>query len=294
MKRIGIVFLMMVFLIGVASAFDVTILNLGDGTAKGVKSELTNLPEGITLSESYSGTALIGNIESDGLGVATFYFDVDESVEPEEYTARLKVTYKFKPDEDEEDYEFEEKQLPIKISVKPIPLYEIIKVELTPEVLTAGDKDVKLRITIKNIGEETGDSVRIKAYGKTEQPINFEDSSDYVAPSLKPGEEGQGTLEFRIEDDANLQTYYLDLEIKNIVNEDVVTYNKKVPVEVTNPKPDNPWKFVIVGVVLLIIVLIVIFSRALRNKKKKHKAKKVRGKYGDSYLDRVGGDKDAK
>lgn len=268
---------------------EVTIQNLGDGKAQGVKAELIDLPKGITLSESYSGSSLLGNIEADSTSKATFYIDVDEATAPKEYTSYIKASYKYKPDEDEDDYLFEEKKIPLKIAIKPVPIYEITKVEISPTVLTAGDKDVKLRITIKNIGEEKGESVRIKAYGKTEQPIVFEKSSDFVAPALEPGESGQATLEFKIDEDANLQQYYLDIEIKNVVNDDVITYNKKIPVVIKNPKPNNPWKVVSIGVILIAAVGGYMWWK----KKRKPKAapKKIEGSYGKSYLDKLKEDK---
>ncbi len=265
---------------------DVTIQNLGDGRAQGVKAQLINLPEGVTFSESYSGLSLLGNVDADSTSTATFYIDVDESVESIQHTAGIMLTYKYKQDQDEDDYTFEEVEIPLDIAIKPIPLYEIIQTELTPAVLTAGDDGVKLKLTIKNIGDEKGESVRVKAYGKTEQPINFDDSSDFVAPSLEPGETGQATLQFDIDEDANLQKYYLDIEIKNIVNDDVLTYTEKVPVTVSNPMPDNPWKLVGFGVILMGIVVIFIISKNIKKKKTRHKPKKVSGSYGKSYFDK--------
>lgn len=252
---------------------DVTIQNLGDGKAQGVKAELIELPQGITLSESYSGTSLLGNIDADSTAIATFYIDVDDTVEAKQYTANIKMTYKYKPDEDEDDFLFEQQNIPLLIAVKPIPLYEITDITLTPSVLTAGDENVELRVTVKNIGEEEGESVRLKAYGKTEQPITFDTSNDFIAPSLKPGESGQGTLRFDIEETAALQTYWLDIEIKNIVNEDIITYEKKVAVEVSNPKPNNPWSFVYIGLAAIAIVLIYMYLK--KRRRAKPKAKKI-------------------
>ncbi len=265
---------------------EITIQNLGDGRALGVKTELTNLPDGIIPSESYSGISLLGNIEADSSGTATFYIDVDENVAPGEYTVKIKTKYKYKPDEDENDYLSREEDIPLSIVIKPVPLYEITKAELEPKILTAGDREVKLRLTIKNIGEETGESVRIKAYGKTEQPITFDKSSDFVAPMLEPGDEGQATLEFKIDEDANLQKYYLDIEIKNILRDDVITYNKKVPVTISNPRPDNPYGLVSVGAILILAIVFGIWLRGRKNKQKV-KPKKARGSYGKSYLDKV-------
>jgi len=266
---------------------EVVVQNLGDGRARGVQAQLTNLPDGITLSESYSGSEFFGNIEADGTATAAFFIDVDDTVEPKEHTAQLQVNYKYKPDEDEDDFVFEQKNLPLRIAVKPIPLFEITDVELTPAELTAGDDVVKLKLTIKNVGEEEGESVRLKAYGKTEQPFSFDSSSDFVAPSLEPGESGQATLIFDIEKDANLQKYFMDIEIRALVNEDVITYSKKVPVTVTNPRPNNPWPLIIfVLVVAGVIVIYLLVSR--HRKKKKTISKKVGRAVEGSYLDSIG------
>ena len=263
----------------------VTLQNIGDGKAQGVKAELIDLPEGITLSQSYSGTELLGNVDADSTADATYYIDVDENVKPTEQMANIKISYKYKPDEEEDELLYEEKIIPVSLAIKPIPLYEITKVDITPGILSAGDRPVIVRITIKNIGEEEGESVRLKAYGKTEQPFSFDKSSDFIAPSLKPGEEGQATLEIKIDDDASLQKYYVDLEIKNSVSDDIITYNKKIPIEIVNPKPNNPWTFVVIGIVAIVAVIVIIIYRNIQRSKKKTLPKKAGKSYGQSYLD---------
>lgn len=264
----------------------VTLQNIGDGKAQNVKAEIMDLPEGITFTESYSGSELLGNIEADSTADAVFYIDVDEKVQPVEHEAGLKVSYKYKPDEEEDDLLYEEQTIPLNIAIKPIALYDITKVEVNPEEITAGDKAVIITLTLKNIGEEEGESVRIKAYGKTEQPFSFDKSSDFIAPSLKPGEEGQGTLEIKVNDDANLQKYFVDFEIKNVVNDDIITFDKKFPIEVKHPKPNNPWTLVGAALVVLSVVLVYILYRRIRKSRQKPVAKKTLGKkYGQSYLE---------
>jgi hypothetical protein len=265
---------------------DVTFLNLGNGKAQGVKAELTELPDGITLSESYSGTSLLGNIEADSMSKATFYLDVSESLLPESHEAYVNVSYKYKPYENDEDYLFEEIQIPLNLVIKPVPLYDITAVELSPSELTAGDDDVNMRITLKNIGHKKGEAVRLKVYGKTEQPFRFTESSDFIAPSLEPGEEGQATLVFDIDDQASLQKYFLDVEIKNVVNSDVITYSKKIPVIVSYPKPNNPWSWVIVGIIAITILMGYVILKKLTSSKQKPKAKKVHTNYGSSVLEK--------
>jgi len=266
----------------------VTLLNLGDGTAQNVGAEIKSLPNGITLATSYSGTSLVGNVQADDTKDVTFYFDVDKSMKSGDHEAKLELTYKYKPDADEDDYEFETIILPLKISIRPIPLYEITEIKLDPEELTAGDRDVKLLLTVKNVGEEEGESVRVKIFGKTEQPFNFDKSSDFVSPSLKPGEEGQATLEFNIEDGANVQNYFLDLEIRNAVGNDIITYQDKIPISVKNPKRNNPMSLVIIGIIIIVVIVVVIVVNN-RNKRKKMAIRKARASSkNQSYLDRVG------
>jgi len=266
---------------------EVTILNLGDGRAQGVRAELGALPVGVTTSESYSGRALLGNIEPDSQATASFFLDIDKTVIPKEYNTNIEVTYKYKPDEEEDDFVSEQKMIPMRLAIKPIPLYEITKVQMLPEHLTAGDDDVRLTLTLTNIGEEEGESVRIKAFLKSEQPFSFNKASDFIAPSLKPGESGQGTFEFDIDDDANLQTYFLDVEIKNIVNDDIITFNEKVPVKVVNPLPDNPFSLVTIGIIVIVIVVVVMIVRGMLSRRKKPKAKKIEGSQGKSHLDKI-------
>ncbi len=264
---------------------EVTIQNLGDGVARNVRTELVNLPKGITLSESYSGTELLGNINADATALAKYYVDIEDYVKPGEHKTGIKISYKYKPEEDEDEYILEEKIIPLTLAVKSIPLYEITDVRINPEILTAGDDDVEITITVKNIGEKKGESVRLKAYGKTEQPFEFDKSNDFIASSLDVDETGQGTIKFDIDDDASLQKYFLDIEIKNIVNDEVITYDKKVEIEVSNPKPNNPWKYVIVFAVIIAIVIIVMIVNN-RRKRNKPTVKKAIGRYGKSYLDK--------
>ena len=247
---------------------DVTLQNLGDTTAKGVQATLKNLPKGMEFSESYSNTELIGNVDADGTKTATFYIDVDESVKPAEYIARMELSYKYKPEEDDDDYLRDSITLPVRIAIKAVPLYEITDVSFEDDQLRAGTKDVRMTITLKNIGEEEGESVRIKVYGKSEQPFEYDVSSNFVAPSLEPGESGQATLQFDIEEDAALQEYLLDFEIKNLIGDDVVTYAKTLPVKVELPKKKSATK---TALIVAVVIGIVGFALYKRKKKQSHK-----------------------
>ena len=268
---------------------DVTLLNVGEATAQSVTAELESLPAGITLSESYSGSSLLGNLDADSQGIASFVIDVDKTMKSGEYLGNLKVTYKSEAGAASgKTYEID---LPLKIAIQPVPLYEITDVSFTPAELRAGDKSVKMKITIKNVGEEKGESVRIKAFAKTEQPFTFDVSSDFVSPQLQPGQSGESTLEFDIAEGANLQAYQLDLEIKNVVENDVLTYQESIPVIVAKPKKDNPWSVAIIGAILVLLFGGFSLYKYHSKKKKQAKASKVQHHYNQSYLHRLANEK---
>lgn len=270
---------------------DVTLINLGDGKAQGVRAKLHNLPEGITPSDSYSDISLVGTIDEDAQQMATFYIDVDKYVTAYNYDAKLNVSYKYQPDLDEEEYITEEVELPLILSVKPFPLYEITDVKFNKDasMIAAGDTDVTMTLTIKNVGEEKGESVRVKIFKKTEQPFEFDDQSDFLAPILEPNETGQVTFEFDIDENAYMQKYLLDLEIKSVVGDEIITYKEKVPVEVKMPRANNPMSTAVYGVLALIVFAIALYVRRKnRQNKTMAPAKKVKKAHkGKSHLDKM-------
>jgi hypothetical protein len=90
---------------------------------------------------------------------------------------------------------------------------------------------------IKNTGTEEGESVRVRAMLKSEQPFDFSNGEafDYVG-DLDVDEIGEAVLKFDVGDDAALKTYLLDIEIRCVEDEDVHLFDKKVPVVVANAK----------------------------------------------------------
>ncbi len=227
----------------------VTIQNIGDGDAECVKSRLT-LPPGFNASESYSDIANIGTVAADASSNATFYIDVDESVQPGEQIATITISYM-----DKDSDEYREEILDLRIPIKNTPLFEIVSSEITPGTIMVGDM-VTLKMWIANTGSEEGERVRARAMLKSEQPFDFSNGEafDYVG-NLDVGEIGEAVLNFNVEDDAALKTYLLDIEIRCIEDEDVHLFDKKVPVEVVNAKPSNLIPIFVGGAVLLLLYL---------------------------------------
>ncbi len=227
----------------------VEIQNIGDGDAECVKTRLT-LPIGFNASDSYSDIANLGTVAADVSSDATFYIDVDESVQPGEQIATITISYM-----DKDSDEYKEETLDLRIPVKKTPLFEIVSSEITPGTITVGDM-ATLMMRIKNTGSDEGESVRVRAMLKSEQPFDFSNGEafDYVG-DLDVGEIGEAVLRFDVEDDAALKTYLLDIEIRCVEDEDVHLFDKKVPVAVTNAKQSNLVLIFVGGAVLMLLYI---------------------------------------
>ena len=227
----------------------VMIQNIGDGDAECVKSRLM-LPPGFNASDSYSDIANLGTVAADASSDATFYIDVDESVQPGEQIATITITYM-----DKDSDEYKEETLDLRIPIKNTPLFEIVSSEITPGTITVGDT-ATLKMRIKNTGTEEGESVRVRAMLKSEQPFDFSNGEafDYVG-DLDVGEIGEAVLKFDVGDDAALKTYLLDIEIRCVEDEDVHLFDKKVPVVVANAKQSTLIPIFVGGAVLLLLYL---------------------------------------
>jgi len=235
----------------------VTLLNIGDSTAENMRTTLI-LPQGLGYSNSFSNLTLQGNLAANAQTDAVFFIDVPESSPGGKYNAELLVEYTL---EDSVESKFIEKKLPFDIVIKPIPMFRVTEIETIPAELTAGDRGVLMTLTIENVGEAAGESVRIKVFQKSEQPFEFDRSFDFIAPKLNPGETGQGTLEFRVEEDAPVQKYLLEIEVKSFVDDTVRLESEVISLNVKNPRSSLPDPLILLGGALGVILIIAYFYR---------------------------------
>ncbi len=156
---------------------------------------------------------------------------------------------------DKDSDKYKDETLDLRIPIKNTPLFEIVSSEIAPGTITVGDM-ATLMMRIKNTGSDEGESVRVRAMLKSEQPFDFSNGNafDYIG-DLDVGEIGDAVLNFDVEDDAALKTYLLDIEIRCVEDEDVHLFDKKVPVAVTNTKQSNLVLIFVGGVVLVLLYL---------------------------------------
>ena len=159
--------------------------------------------------------------------------------------------------------------LPVKIPVSGKPMFSIEEIKTIPETVVPGST-VKLTAKIKNVGTKEADSVSLRAFKESSQPFDFEEKSDFIG-KLEPGETGEAVLTFDVDKDAAVKKYILDMEIRSVYNDEVLTENEVVDLTVQKASKSGTLGIVIaiIVVIVLIVVLIVYKSR----KKKKSKAR---------------------
>lgn len=244
----------------------VAIENIGDGTAENTKVEI-ELPEGFEPSYSYSDQSVLGTINAGGSEEATFYMDVDEGVSGGVYDANVRISYTEANDDDNE-YRFVE--MPMHLTVKHSPEFEITRMETTPAEVHPGDT-VELKVAIENTGGKEAESVSVRAFKDSSQPFEFDEKSDFIG-KLESGEEGEAVIRMDVEEDAALKEYILDLEIRAIDGTEVIVQDNSISLEVLAPekgaRPQAASPLVGAGLIVA-IVAVGLIGYAIGTKKGK-------------------------
>lgn len=187
---------------------DVTVTNNGHGEAKDVKVHLkTSYP----FRDSWSSANFkgIGTLKGGESKTVSFTVDVDKSATSKHYKVPIYMEYLDVFNRRHNTTET------IDIYVKSKPVLEILSKEYT---VKAG-KDNILLITVKNVGNEKAEGVRITAIRNSAQPFDYPKKSDTVG-TLNPGENGTGAIVVSVDRDALPKEYIITLEIRAIGDRD--------------------------------------------------------------------------
>lgn len=237
------------------------LLNIGDADAENILIDL-DLPKGFESSYSYSTQDNLGNIEAHQSQIAHLYLDIDENVSAGSYSTKLKIKYK-KEDEDNHI----SIDLPLNIEVKSKPRFEISSIQYNTNSIRAGD-EVEMKVKLKNIANEKVESVSVRAFKDSSQPLEFTEKSDYVG-TLNVNETGEAIIKFDIDDAASAKKQILDLEIRSVYNDKVFIQNEESIFFIENGKKNlKKTDFVIAGLILVVVILALSL---IRSKKLRHK-----------------------
>lgn len=237
---------------------DIDIDNIGDGDAENVVVELS-LPEGFEPSYSYSDRDSIGSISSGNSETARFFFDINDDITSQVYEAQAIIRYK---GADDEDNKYKAQTINFKIPVVRQPKFKIQSVVTTPEKISPGES-VEIKLIVKNIGGKEAESVSIRAYKESSQPIDFDEKSDFIG-NIKPEESGEAVLKLTIDKEAAKKDYFMDIEFRSIYSDEVLTQTERILISVTeggNNIKNTIYFFSAVVILLIIIVSIYFYNR---------------------------------
>ncbi len=238
----------------------VTMENSGRAVATDAKVTL-QFSDPFKASYSQSDAAYIGRIEPGQVRSATFYFDLDEVAGEGKYAIPLFLSYR---DQRDVEYEFTSS---VDLIVESKPYFEVVEIQIEPEAPTSNDH-VRLGIKVRNIGQETGESVDLRVIRESGQPFTYDTKSDFVG-TLDPGESGTAVIEFDIDGDAVPKEYILKLSIRATGDSEkgdtnVYTQELKASINVGEGvrQERNMAPFLGLG----LVVLLLVGSRALRKR----------------------------
>ncbi len=231
--------------------------NSGEKDAKAVELRLV-LPEGLTSSYTNNNRLWIGRVNAGEQKEATFFIDVDDDIEPQTYDIRYLMQY---ADIDNNNYQ---KSETIQFLVKERPYLVITNCSGAGLAGSSG----KLRITVKNVGTESAESVDVRLIKQNSQPFSFDVRSDYIG-ELEPGEEGVAIFDIDIDREAEVKNYSFKLIIRSAGDSDegddnIYTYNRRATFKVTGKTP-NTLKDA--GLALLVLVVIIMIGKAFFGRK---------------------------
>ncbi|MFT4343253.1 MAG: COG1361 S-layer family protein [Candidatus Woesearchaeota archaeon] len=172
----------------------VTVINLGDYDAKHVTARLVVSDEYGKASYSYSLEDMTSSISSNGEHEFSFTLDIHDDV-LESFSAQLDLSYVYRSVHTNRLIS-RSSQLPFNIEMVSAPLLRIVDAEQL-DSFAVGSSDNKVRLTIRNDGLGRAENVRLRLAPDVSYPFVFQQLTQYVTPSIRPGEEV--TLQFTVE-----------------------------------------------------------------------------------------------
>ncbi len=183
---------------------DTTITNNGHGKAKDIQLKLiADYP----FKDSWSNANFkdIGTLFGGDSKEVSFYVDVGRYTPPKHYQVPINITYL--------DIFNKKHSLTktVDIYIKPKPIVEIIPEE---HIVQAG-KENTIYITVKNIGNEKGENIKISAIRNSIQPFDYPQKSDIVG-TLSPNETGTGAIVVAVDKNAIPKEYTITVELRAV------------------------------------------------------------------------------
>lgn len=220
------------------------LVNAGTGSTADLQVRLV-LEEPFNPSSAGSDVFFLGTMQPGQVSEADFYLDVSEAAQFGSYNLKLVTASSGTAGQ------VEIGQVPLYVSEKA--RFDLVQVE--PKVLRAGDSGVSIRVTIRNVGSVTADSVRVQL-----RVGNYFTGTltDFLG-TVGPGESKTAYLTVDVDAKAQPQEYRMDLRLDWTQSNDSLDDTLTVDLQVT--AAELPIPLIAVAAVLLALVIAVVVRR---------------------------------
>jgi len=222
----------------------VWLVNAGTGSTADLQTFLL-LEDPFKPTSGGSNLFFIGTMQPGQVSEADFYIDVGDKAQFGTYNLRLVS------ESPASAGQIEIGQVPLYVSEKA--QFEVVQVE--PTSVRAGDSGVSIRITIRNAGSVTADSVRVQL-----RVGNYFSGTltDFLG-TMQPGETKTAFLTVDVDSKSVPQAYKFDLRIDWTQSNN--SLDETLPVEVQVGTAELPIPLIAVGLVLIALVIVVVVRR---------------------------------
>jgi len=246
----------------------VTLQNLGDKNAELVSAKLISNSSDITESYSYSMTDSVVGINGGTQDNLEFTIDLLKDANGV-IPAEIEMTYRFEKAIGN-SYDIVTKKLPIEIRVSDSPRLEITNIELIDN-FNIGSTDNRVMVTIKNVGLEDAEDVRVRLSPDISYPFVYDELTKYVTSKIKVGE--TATVQYKVEvlSDATARDYGVRANLESIVGDSRYTTEDNLKLTVQDKKANSDLP---VGSIVIVIIVIVSGLFGFNTYRNSHKTKK--------------------
>lgn len=219
------------------------LINAGTGSTTDLQVRLL-LHDPFKPSSGGSDVFFLGTTEPGQVSEANFYLDISKAAEFGSYNLSLVANHGSTGQTD----------------IGEIPLYVSEKVafdivQLEPRAIRAGDSGVSIRVTIRNAGNVTADSVR----AQLRVGNYFSGTLTDFLGTIGPGESKTAYLILDVDAKARPQTYMMDLRIDWTQSDH--SLDDTLAVELRVSSAELPIPLIAVGFILIALVIVVVVRR---------------------------------
>ena len=230
------------------------LVNSGTGSTADLQVRLL-LEDPFQESSGGSDSFFLGTMQPGQVSEADFHVDISKSAQFGSYNLKLVTASAGSGGQ------VEIGQIPIYVSEKVI--FEVVQFE--PKIVHAGDSGISIKITIKNTGTLSADSVRAQLLVGN----YFSGTLTDFLGTMQPGESKTAYLTVDVDSKATSQVYKMDLRLDWTQSDS--SLDNTLPVELQVSPAELPLPLIAVAAVLLALVVVVVVRRRRKAQEQKRK-----------------------